>query len=107
MSDTGTIDGLSRNPTSEHDKVGRSPNDADSDGGPLRTSRRLPDKILIAFHHACDQGDFEVARGLLGVLELIITRLAVLPEARERRSEHSLVAAYERLWALTHPMSTQ
>lgn len=26
-----------------------------------RHSRRLSDKILIAFHHACEQGDFEVA----------------------------------------------
>ena len=26
-----------------------------------RHSRRLSDKILIAFHHGCDQGDYEVA----------------------------------------------
>jgi hypothetical protein len=34
-----------------------------------RYTRRLSDKILIAFHQACDQGDFEVAERLLTVLE--------------------------------------
>ena len=34
-------------------------------GGAPRYSRRLSDKILIAFHHACDQSDFEVAEQLL------------------------------------------
>ena len=39
-------------------------------GAAPRYSRRLSDKILIAFHHACDQGDFEVAEQLLHILEM-------------------------------------
>ena len=42
-------------------------------GGTPRYSRRLSDKVLIAFHHACDQGDFEVADQLLQVLEMMLT----------------------------------
>jgi hypothetical protein len=37
-----------------------------------RYSRRLSDKILIAFHQACDQRDFEVAERLLKVLDSMI-----------------------------------
>jgi hypothetical protein len=33
--------------------------------GTPRYTRRLSDKVLIAFHHACDQSDFEVAEQLL------------------------------------------
>ena len=33
--------------------------------------RRLSDKILIAFHHACDQADLEVAEQLLSMLDTI------------------------------------
>jgi hypothetical protein len=36
-----------------------------------RYARRLSDKILLAFHHACDQTDFEVADDLLDVLEFM------------------------------------
>jgi hypothetical protein len=42
-------------------------------GGAPRYSRRLSDKILIAFHHACDQSDFEVAEQLLHILEMMLT----------------------------------
>jgi hypothetical protein len=40
-----------------------------------RQARRLSDKILIAFHQACDQQDFEVAVRLLGVLETMTAAL--------------------------------
>jgi hypothetical protein len=97
MSDTDTID-----PAGDDGTDGRWPaNDRDL-GGP-RYTRRLSDKILIAFHHACDDRDIEVAGPLLGVLEFMITRAPVLPAGRDRRSKESLVAAYERLWALRHP----
>jgi hypothetical protein len=43
-------------------------------GGAPRYTRRLSDKILIAFHHACDQADFEVAEQLLHILEMMLTR---------------------------------
>ena len=68
-----------------------------------RYSRRLSDKILIAFHHACDQGDFEVAEQLLHVLEMMLTRRPLTPDGTRRRNMESLVAAHERLWHLRHP----
>lgn len=72
-----------------------------------RHSRRLSDKILIAFHHACDQGDFEVAEQLLHVLEMMVRRRALSPDLNRRRSMDSLVAAHERLWHLRHPQEVQ
>ncbi len=72
-------------------------------GGPApRYSRRLSDKILIAFHHACDQGDYEIASQLLRVLEMLLTRRMLAPDANRRRTIESLVAAHERLWNLRH-----
>jgi hypothetical protein len=72
-------------------------------GGAPRYSRRLSDKILIAFHHACDQSDFEVAEELLRVLEMMLTRRPLTPDGTRRRNMESLVAAHERLWHLRHP----
>lgn len=77
--------------------VGRAPS------GPPRHTRRLSDKILIAFHHACDQGDFEVAEELLRILEMMLTRRPVSPDVNRRKNMESLVAAHERLWLLRHP----
>jgi hypothetical protein len=68
--------------------------------------RRLSDKILVAFHHASDQGDFEVAEQLLGVLEMMLKRRPLTPDKRRRRDMDSLVAAHERLWQLRHPDET-
>ena len=68
-----------------------------------RYSRRLSDKILIAFHHACDQGDYEIGEQLLHILESMLTRRTVAPDANRRKSIESLVAAHERLWHLRHP----
>jgi hypothetical protein len=72
-------------------------------GGPPRYTRRLSDKILIAFHHACDQADFEVAEQLLHILEMMLTRRPLTPDGTRRRNMESLVAAHERLWHLRHP----
>ncbi|HEY8611082.1 MAG TPA: hypothetical protein VIL69_07305 [Roseomonas sp.] len=68
-----------------------------------RHTRRLTDKILIAFHHACDQGDYEVAEEMLRILEMMITRRAASPDTNRRKNMESLVAAHERLWLLRHP----
>jgi hypothetical protein len=73
-----------------------------SPGAP-RYSRRLSDKILIAFHHACDQADFEVAEQLLHILEMMLTRRPLTPDGTRRRNMESLIAAHERLWHLRHP----
>jgi hypothetical protein len=70
-----------------------------------RYTRRLSDKILIAFHHACDQGDFDVAEQLLHVLEMMVRRRAISPDINRRRSMDTLVAAHERLWYLRHPQA--
>lgn len=64
--------------------------------------RRLSDKVLIAFHQACDQSDFEVAEQLLQIAEMIVSRWPAPLEGR-RRSRENLVAAHERLWLLRHP----
>lgn len=83
------------------DEPGREP----ATGGAPRYSRRLSDKVLIAFHHACDQADFEVAEQLLHILEMMLTRRPLTPDGTRRRNMESLVAAHERLWHLRHPNS--
>ncbi len=88
---------------SDTDDIGR-----DSLGGNApRYTRRLSDKILIAFHHACDQADFEIAEQLLRILEMLIMRRPLTPDGNRRRSMESLVAAHERLWHLRHPDQEQ
>ena len=74
---------------------------------PPRHTRRLSDKILIAFHHACDQADFEVAEQLLHILEMMLTRRPVAPDVNRRKNMESLVAAHERLWLLRHPEANE
>ncbi|MFN8982958.1 MAG: hypothetical protein ACK5X9_10585 [Alphaproteobacteria bacterium] len=68
-----------------------------------RQTRRLSDKVLIAFHHACDQTDFEVANDLLLILEKMLQRPSSASDTNRRKSIESLVAAHERLWMLRHP----
>ena len=68
-----------------------------------RYTRRLSDKVLIAFHNACDQRDFEVAEQLLHVLEIMLKRRPLTLDNRRARDRETLVAAYERLWQLRHP----
>ena len=79
------------------------PNSREAVAAPRQT-RRLPDKILVAFHSACDQGDFEVAESLLQILELMLTRRPLAPGTTRRRNMESLVAAHERLWHLRQPI---
>jgi hypothetical protein len=67
-----------------------------------RYVRRLSDKVLIAFHHACDQSDFEVAMRLLQLLEMMLTRRPLTADRARRRKVEGLVAAHERLWHLRH-----
>ncbi|MCS6932533.1 MAG: hypothetical protein NZM27_10015 [Acetobacteraceae bacterium] len=70
-----------------------------------RYTRRLSDKILIAFHQACDQRELEVAEQLLRILDEMLTRRPTTPDVNRRRHIESLVAAHERLWLLRHPES--
>ncbi len=69
----------------------------------LRPTRRLSDKILVAFHQACDTGELDVAEQLLRILETMTSRKPVLADGNRRRNIESLVAAHERLWHLRHP----
>ncbi len=85
----------------ESDSIRRSAPEDGASAGP-RYARRLSDKILIAFHHACDQADFEIAAQLLHVLEHMMSRRPLLPDANRRRGMETLVAAHERLWHLRH-----
>jgi hypothetical protein len=88
----------------ESDRDAGSPRDEGRAGAaPPRHTRRLSDKVLIAFHHACDQGDYEVAEELLRILEMMLTRRPVSPDVNRRKNMESLVAAHERLWLLRHP----
>jgi hypothetical protein len=67
-----------------------------------RYTRRLSGEILIAFHQGCDQGDVEVARRLLDVLDTMMQRSLVGRESGERRIKEGFVAAHERLWQMQH-----
>lgn len=75
--------------------------------GAPRYSRRLSDKILIAFHQACDQADYDIAGQLLQILEMMVQRRSTTPDSNRRRTMESLVAAHERLWYLRHPTDEQ
>lgn len=68
-----------------------------------RHTRRLSDKILVAFHHACDVADYEVAENLLRILEIMVTKRPMPDGSNRRRNMDSLIAAHERLWQLRHP----
>jgi len=71
---------------------------------PIRHTRRLSDKVLVAFHHACDNSDLETAEQLLNVLGIMLARGPTYTYRNHRRSVDGLVAAHERIWHLRHPM---
>jgi len=77
---------------------------ASSASGPAarRHSRRLEDKLLVAFHHACDVNDLEVAGQVLLILERMLARRPVQPDSSRRRNLENLVAAHERIWHIRH-----
>jgi len=92
---------------SDDDREADNGKDGRAGAAPPRHTRRLSDKILIAFHHACDQGDYEVAEELLRILEMMLTRRPVAPDVNRRKNLESLVAAHERLWLLRHPETNE
>ncbi|WP_254070510.1 hypothetical protein [Acidisphaera sp. L21] len=67
----------------------------------------MSDKILVAFHHACDISDLEIAEALLHALEIMVTRKPAPQQSGRRRDMESLVAAHERLWQLRNPESDE
>ena len=66
-------------------------------------TRRLSDKLFVAFHQACDTTNLDVAEQLLGVLEKMMSKQHAAIEGNRRRNMENLIAAYERLWHLRHP----
>jgi hypothetical protein len=72
-------------------------------GDAQRQKRRLSDKILSAFHQACDQEDIVVAWELLHLLDAMALQWTGDAGGRQRRRRDTLVAAHERLWVLRHP----
>ncbi|WP_428391496.1 hypothetical protein [Lichenicoccus sp.] len=81
-------------------------------GGAPRQNRRLPERILVAAHQACDLGDLDVAAQLLTILETVIGQTRgssrTPTDPARRRVMESLIAAHQRLWHLRHadtPMS--
>jgi len=103
----GALSQIEDHPVRDSAAVGAAPGGDSKAGAPQRYTRRLSDKVLVAFHHACDQGDFEVAEQLLHVLEMMLTRRPLTPDGTRRRNMESLVAAHERLWHLRHPESAE
>jgi hypothetical protein len=77
--------------------------DAPAPRGVNRKQRRLSDHILIAFHSACDQSDFEAADHVVGILEQMVLRPSPFGMTGRRSDIPPLVAALERLWTLRHP----
>jgi hypothetical protein len=70
--------------------------------GVPRDDRRLADKLLLAFHQACDQQEELVASQLLSILEPLFARRSRQVEFNRRLSMETLVAAHERLWHIRH-----
>ena len=80
---------------------------ADAHSGRLgKRAATLSDRILNAFHTACDKRDIEVAESLIGIFELSTRISQRQQDARQsgnsvsQRYLDSLVAAHERLWNL-------
>jgi hypothetical protein len=65
--------------------------------------RRLTDKILLAFHAACDEEAVGIAGHLLEVLESVIKHPSFLPARTDRRKPQGLAAPRERLWNIRYP----
>ena len=66
----------------------------------LKYQRRLTDKILIAFHHACEEREFATADQLLKTLEALLDRRSSHPNQDRRKIIESLVGAHFRLLEL-------
>ena len=62
--------------------------------------RRLSDKIFLAFDHACDTAELDVAHNLLIILEEMFVRPSSHPKQDRRKNIESVVVAHQRLWAL-------
>ena len=64
---------------------------------PQPWTRRLSDKLRLAFHTACDETDLWVAERLLNQLCKRTRSPSVLPTGQDRRKSENLGGACERL----------
>jgi len=60
-------------------------------------NRRLSDRIIDAFDHACSSEDLEVAEGLFRVLELVLTRHGENDSADKRKNIAFVLEAADKL----------
>ncbi|TCS32716.1 hypothetical protein EDC15_11199 [Acetobacter aceti NBRC 14818] len=67
-----------------------------------RNGRTLARRLLADAHFACDYGEFDVARGLLGLAERVMNRRNEQQGASGRRLLEQLVLGFERVWELEH-----
>ncbi len=67
---------------------------------PVRQVRRLPERLLVAAHQACDLGALDVAASLLSITEAVLLQPHLGTPGAHRRAVEGLVAAHERLWHL-------
>lgn len=67
-------------------------------------SRRLSDKVMIAFICACELGDIEIAGQLLRVADMLARRQpqGAVSLQQRRRDLEKVVVSYEWLWQLRH-----
>jgi hypothetical protein len=73
-----------------------------SDDMPRRIGK-LPERILVAAHQACDIGALDIAAQLLSSLEAVIPKRSRGPfDPAHRRMMESLIAVHHRLWHLRH-----
>jgi hypothetical protein len=63
-------------------------------------TRRLSDKLLAAFHQACDQKQIEIAETVLKALELALTHEGRDRNADRRGETGPVVEAFARLQEL-------
>jgi hypothetical protein len=67
-----------------------------------RQRKDVANDILSAFHFACDIKDLDIAQRLLAAMETLIHDRSASPGFDKHRALATIVAAYERLWALRH-----
>ncbi len=67
---------------------------------PVRQVRRLPERLLVAAHQACDLGALDVAASLLSITEAVLLQPQLGSPGAHRRAVEGVVAAHERLWHL-------
>lgn len=98
----GSIQGLApdRDRASQADRPSGLADPFQTIADPVRQSRRLPDRILVAVHQACDIGALDIARALLDVMNEVVREIAPGSPSAGRRAIEGMVAAHHRLWHL-------